>query len=52
MIRRQKATADRTAAAAAAAGAAAAAAGAEVVVLRWGFGDDGGKQTEGGERQK
>lgn len=42
MIRRQKATADRTAAAAA----------AEVVVLRWGFGDDGGKQTEGGERQK
>lgn len=44
MIRRQKATADRTAAAAAAA--------AEVVVLRWGFGDDGGKQTEGGERQK
>lgn len=43
MIRRQKATADRTAAAAA---------GAEVVVLRWGFGDDGGKQTEGGERQK
>lgn len=45
MIRRQKATADRTA-------AAAAAAGAEVVVLRWGFGDDGGKQTEGGERQK
>lgn len=44
MIRRQKATADRT--------AAAAAAGAEVVVLRWGFGDDGGKQTEGGERQK
>lgn len=46
MIRRQKATADRTAA------AAAAAAGAEVVVLRWGFGDDGGKQTEGGERQK
>lgn len=51
MIRRQKATADRTAAAAAA-GAGAAAAGAEVVVLRWGFGDDGGKQTEGGERQK
>lgn len=47
MIRRQKATADRTAAA-----AAAGAAGAEVVVLRWGFGDDGGKQTEGGERQK
>lgn len=45
MIRRQKATADRTA-------AAAAAAGAEVLVLRWGFGDDGGKQTEGGERQK
>lgn len=45
MIRRQKATADRNAAAAAAAAVVA-------LLLRWGFGDDGGKQTEGGEKQK